>query len=155
WMGTSASTVESKARCRSRGRATVSVGTWTGSPAEVSSRHPRPTSSAWTSRPKSASPSMPPARRPISCSASAGTSGEPRDTSPELDGLLASQPGALLLDQPGAERVEIVQEPDLVPAIHLVHEVAEGRALSQVPRDIADDREAQPVVHELLREVAK
>jgi hypothetical protein len=39
-------------------------------------------------------------------------------------------------------------------AVRLVNEVPQGRALGQVPGDVAEDGEAEPVRHEFLDELA-
>jgi len=50
---------------------------------------------------------------------------------------------------------EIGDEPDLVGPGWIVYEAAQGQAAGKVPAQIAQNREAQPVVDELLEDLAR
>jgi len=57
--------------------------------------------------------------------------------------------GARLL-QSLAEFVESRHEPYLIAAIRLAYEIAQGRALADLLRDVADDRDAKSILYEFL-----
>jgi hypothetical protein len=52
------------------------------------------------------------------------------------------------------EFLEARKEPNFFAAIRLAHEGAQSGTFSQVPRDIADDRDALPILHEFLDQFA-
>src|ERR1700678_365996 len=65
-------------------------------------------------------------------------------TTPALNGLLESL----------AEFRAAREEPDIFAAIGLGHKGAQGGAFSQEARDVADDCEALPILHEFLDQLA-
>ena len=72
----------------------------------------------------------------------------------EVPGVAVVAAGVASALQPPRELRVVGDEPDLPAAVALAHEVAQRAALAEGIRDVAHDREPQPVVRELLDELA-
>jgi hypothetical protein len=53
-----------------------------------------------------------------------------------------------------AHAIDAAAASDVIAAIRLIHKVSQGGALAHMPGDVAYDREAQPVRHEFLDDLA-